>query len=254
MEKAMLENLNAEYDGDMTVRYICFKSEEIFEDFREKMLIHNSINGYLALNILHTGNEKVFRYEISDRKNLRDILSEKSLSEELLIKILKEMEKIFINGRNFMFDEDNYVIHPDAIFINTDEHLEICYLPGYEKNIQEQLCDLFGYFMNCVDVSDRRSVYAVYSTYTALKDGNTTFGSLIRRLEKSKENMLLSGTNTECINRENIELKKGVSETDLKGLIRENLNMISEKQKQQLGQIILAAAFIIVMIYFIFAS
>lgn len=250
----MLENLNAEYDGDMTVRYICFKSEEIYEDFREKMLIHNSISGYLPLSIVYAGNEKVLRYNISDRKSLRDILAEKSMDEELLIKILKELEKIFIKGRNFMFDEDNFVIHPDAMFINGEGHLEVCYLPGYEKNVQKQLCDLLSYFMNCVDVSDRRSVYAVYSTYAALKDGSCTFGSLINRLEKSQENFLPDDTGTE-----EIISKKSIEDIHVKPLRPENtgkegIKILSEKQKRHLGQFFLAVAFILLIIYYIFAA
>lgn len=249
----MIENLNAEYEGSMTVRYICFRARESYEDFREKMLTNNTIGGYLSLNVENRDGEKIYKYDISGKKAVSEILSEKNVTEDFLIQFLKELERILLNGKGFMFDENDLILHPDAIYVSPEGHISVCCLPGYEKNLQEQLCSLLRYFMNCVDISDRRSVYAVYSSYVAAGDENCTFGSLIRFLESNKElPELYEPESGEQRNR-----KAELTEADGKQA-EESFGTsgfyLSGKRKRQLSGLALAAAFLMIMLYFIFGG
>lgn len=249
----MIESLNAEYDGDMTVRYICFKSQEPYEDFREKMLINNTIGGYLSLEVVHKDGGKTYRYDISGKKAVSDILSEKNITEDFLIRLLKELERILLNGKGFMFDENDLILHPDAIYISPEGHVSVCCLPGYEKNLREQLCGLLSYFMNCVDIADRRGVYAVYSAYAAARDENCTFDSLIRILENNRELPGLCETEDKKDGEPENAIPKAI------GKMKEETAgfhgfYLSEKIKRQLGYFALAAAFLLILIYFIFGG
>lgn len=246
----MIENLNIDYGGDMTLRYISFKSPEVYEDFREKMLLHNSISGYLKLDVVYEQGEKEYRFDVSDKKSLRETLAEKYMDEKNLLNLLKELERIFIKGKSFMLEEGNYILHPDAMYFSPEGRVHVCYLPGYEKNVQEQLCDLLEFLMNCVDVADRRSVYAVYSTYVAARDGSCTFGSLINLLESNMESL---GKMEENLPGRG-DLAEGtpvLSHVESTGINR--FFHLGEKEKRQLGHAALVAGFILIVLYFIFS-
>ncbi len=247
----MLDSLNASYMGDMTERYICFPADIIYEDFREKMLIYNNIGGHLRMSIIYDDNEKIYRYNISGRKSLREVLKEQHMSDLLLKHLLMELERIFIRGKSYMLEEENYVIHPDGMFFSPEGQMGVCYLPGYGKPIHEQLCALLGYMMDCVDVNDKQSVYAVYSSIVLVREGNCTFGSLIELLQKSKE----AQNNTD----NSMSKVEGVAEEEsvANALGSKNGKMLKEKLfvsnafKRKMGYIVAALTFLAVVIYFI---
>ena len=246
----MIESLDMDYGGDMTLRYISFKSRGEFDDFREKMLLHNSISGYLQLNVVHVADEKSYRYDISDKKSLREVLAEKCITEDGLLGLLKELESIFIKGKSYMFEEWNYILHPDAIYYSPEGKVYVCYLPGYEKDVQGQLCDLLEFLMNCVDVTDRRSVYAVYSTYVAARDGNCTFGSLINLMESNLKNLSIV---EQTLLKENRKVTAEVGEETAELSFWQKLVNLREKEKRQLGYAALTLGFAFVVLYFIFS-
>ena len=247
----MLENLNADYMGDMTERFICFKAESPYEDFREKMLIHNNIGGHLNLNIISEGVDKIYRYDISGRKSLREVLKDQHLNDAFLIHFLRELERIFRRGKSYMLDEDDYILHPDGVFLDSEGQLWVCYLPGYGKTILEQLCVLLGYMMDCVDVNDKQSVYAVYSAIVTVREGNCTFGSLIEALEKGIatqndiERELLSESQ-EPDKEENMSVDKEKKENYWMGKV-----FISNGIKRRIGYLMVMLVFMAIVIYFI---
>lgn len=244
----MLENLNATYDGDMTIRFICFESVSEDEDFREKMLLHNCIGGHLPLSIVFENNRKIYRYDVSGRKSLRDFFGEKCVTEDFLVKLLAELERIFLRGKSYMFSEGNYILHPDAIFLGADGQIGLCYLPGYEKDIQEQLCELLVFLMNCVDVSDRRSVYGVYSTFAAVREGNCTFASLILALKRNGNN--IPKEFDEDVNSKEEMVDNSEKKGDAGGKEGKKFRMNSGF-KRQVGSVVVLISFIILIVYFL---
>ena len=180
----MLENINLEYSGDMSERYMVFDKEDEEGDFREKMLCENEIPGFLSARLFADETRKRIGYDISGRISLSERLADCPADVSLLNTLLSETEKIFIRGRNYMFEEDDYVIHPDTIFFGPEGGLMLCYLPGYNRNFRGQLCSLLEYLMNMIDLKEQESVVAYYTTYVAAKDENCTFKSLLQGIER----------------------------------------------------------------------
>lgn len=182
----MLENLEFEYRGDMTERFMVFVRDKDEGDFREKMLMENRVSGYLPLTVETENEKKLYLYDISGCRSLADYMQEGPVDGKLLKTLLAELEKIFIRGKSFMLEEDNYVLHPDALFFTLEGCLMCAYLPGYEKNIKLQLCELLGYMLDTIDVSDKTSVYYFYTTLVTAREENCTFKTLLAGLEEKK--------------------------------------------------------------------
>ena len=190
----MLENINLEYSGDMSERYMVFTPEDEEGDFRERMLCENEIPGFLSARLFTDDNGRKIGYDISGSISLAERLSENPADAALLCTMLSEMEKIFVRGRNYMFEEDDYVIHPDTIFFSPEGSLLLCYLPGHCRSFRSQLCSLLEYLMNMIDVREQESVVAYYTTYVAAKDENCTFKSLLQGIERARQDY--AGENT----------------------------------------------------------
>ncbi len=181
----MLENVNPEYSGDMSRRYMVFEADGE-SDFRLKMLCENEIPGFLNASFFDDGYMKKLGYDISGKTSLSEKLAENAPDVSLLYLLLSEMEKIFIRGRNYMFEEDDYVIHPDTVFFS-ETGIQLCYLPGFSRNFRSQLLALLEYLMNLIDIRNQEDVVCYYSAFVSAKDDNCTFKSLLLGIEKVKK-------------------------------------------------------------------
>jgi hypothetical protein len=247
----MLENLDINYCGDMTTRFMYFKAFD-YSDFREKMLSSNEIGGHLRLMVQNHAEEKLYFYDISSKKSLREYIQERNINIAFLKRLLEDLERAFLNGKSYMLDENNYCIHPDTLYFNDLGQAFLCYQPGYDCDIHEQLCSLFEFIIDRVDLNDRKSVYVAYRITSAVKEENCTFQTLLSILkesepEQSEEDGILNNSN------DNEFL---YSKAIMKYREKENKESFTEDRKlahykQLLGRAAVGICFILVVIYFV---
>jgi hypothetical protein len=248
----MLENLDINYCGDMTTRFMYFKTSD-YSDFREKMLSANEIGGHLRLTVQNNAEEKLYLYDISSKKSLREYIQERSINIIFLKRLLEDLERAFLNGKSFMLDENNYCIHPDTVYFNDLGQAFLCYQPGYDCDIHEQLCSLFEFIIDRVDLNDRKSVYAAYRITSAVKEENCTFQTLLSLLKEGESEQLEEkGGISNNINENDFLYSKAI----MKYRDRENKEEFKEDEKlsqyrQLLGKAAVGICFILVVIYFI---
>ena len=144
-----------------------------------------------------------------------------------------------------MFEEDNYVLHPSAIYFSSGGELRLCYLPGYEKNVKEQIAELLSFLMSSVDVNDRESVYVYYSSYMLAREENCTFRSLIGGLDKKPE----LNENEESEQLQNRSAEKPGEKSDEK---EEGAKAIHTGKRQALGYAAVFLVFTAVVLAFLF--
>ena len=126
----MLEKLDMDYTGDLTERYIRFSAVPDVSDFREKMLENNRIKGYLRLKRRSEEGKDYYCYDISGMRAYSEYLSDRHVGPGLLLELLENLEKVFVCGRDYCFDENDYVI-ADVKFCYGDEEFN-----PLEKNIK----------------------------------------------------------------------------------------------------------------------
>lgn len=250
----MIENLDFTYKGDMTGRFICFNAGGGVADFRENMLVHNSIGGHLSLSIEEEADKRKYCYNISGKKSLRELVNEKKATASFVRDMLKSFERCMLEGKPYMLEESGYLLHPDTIFFNETDMIYLCYLPGECKDIHDQLSDLMTYILDNVEMTDSRSVYLLYLVSSAAKDANVTFGSLYNMLDRglSEKNQIV---NLDEVKRpgdgpENIlalENKKSQEQAETQPKEPRSKNIKAET----IWKIALFATFVGVVIYFI---
>ncbi len=258
----MLEKLDVVFRGDMTNRFIGFISDTE-EDFREKMLLYNSIPGYLPMNVRYENGEKLYCYNISGKKSITEMLGEKPVDKQFLHLLISELEGIFIRGKRYMFEEDNYCIHPDAVFVSDDDRIGVCYVPGYERNVHMQLEEIAEYLMDRVDPENKESVYSVYRICTALKEPNCTFAALLSIIEDSDRKIRemdneISESIKNVVDDKKEDVIEEIQSEKIKksGFFEELTEKIMNKEKKEddkknMASMAMAVCFVLVVIYFV---
>lgn len=169
-------------------------------DFREQMLLHNHPEGMLPFEVMTEDDEKRYEYGIGDKYTLEEYFRMTSPERENMACVLRQIMEIVYKGREYMLDENDYIIGPDTVFI--DENSEVClaYFPGYSHDLKDQLRDLAQYFMEIVDYTDESAVMLIYGFYMRTKEKGCSFEELLRCLgntsdEKKKQE---AGTDTKA--------------------------------------------------------
>jgi len=218
------------------------------------MLENNDILGYLPLSVVRkNGEDEIYRYDISDLVPLSEYFLEHAVRASVLRDILKQLEKIFIRGKSFMFEEDDFVISLNYIFIDEEFNLRLCFLPNFCHDIREQIIELIGELLNLVDTEDKNEVFLMYKAYSLAKEERCTFKAIIGCLgeeesadegEGNPEALAKGITDSKNDSEKGKEEEFGLAVNDKK-------KIISRKTKETLEYCLLIVVFAAIMMVFI---
>lgn len=147
-------------------------------DFREQMLIHNEIEGILKFDIHRENEGRSYEYNTFGLEPLQMVCSKHKLARDEVCEILGGILKTVYHGKEFMLVEDDYVIRPDTVFLETGNKVQVAYFSGYRINIRKQLCGLAEFLMDNIEYRDEGAVLLVYSFYTQTKVDNCSLEDL----------------------------------------------------------------------------
>ncbi len=225
--------LQAEYLRDMHNNYLVLKGEEgSVSGYEVKMLLNNTIEGLLKLELRCIDQMDLFYYDITSLKSVSSIYEIKSLNYNEIKNILGNILITIDRSREFLLSQNDFIIDPDYIYVDgTSQGVDLCHLVGYRVNIQEQLSKFIEYLMNKVDYKDEDAVLMIYAMYKESREVDCTFEKLLLELNKKVGNKsLIKQNNTEKeektnsikVNEIKIDSDKGYS-LERKGLERKGL-------------------------------
>ncbi len=159
-----------------------------------RMVLSNSIPGLLPCKLQKADGKVWFYYDVTARQQMSD--SCQKLTYKQLRKIYQGLLKIFEQMDEYLLDANQLLL--DVQYIYLDEkigNLYLCYLPGYEKPIREQLRHFTEYLLPLVDHRDSRGVTLSYGVYRLLAEKGfqtEAVGEILRRAE-AQENVDAQG-------------------------------------------------------------
>ncbi len=148
--------------------------------YEEQMLRHNRPDGLLPMEIFVWGGKKQYRYEVTGCKNLTEIMAGKKVTGEMMQALFSEMFSCVMKGKRYLLLEDNYCIAPESIFFReSDQKLFLCYVPGFQKPLLQQMQRLSEWILEHLDVQDSQAVYQGYAMHMLCREGKTSFQELL---------------------------------------------------------------------------
>lgn len=159
--------MQAEYRKEWMDTYLWVLAEkEPKEEYAEQMLLHNQGEGRLEFTKQQEGTEAYYCYKITGKKALNGIYAMMSIGEHQIRKILRQIFGTLDKGKEYLLNENDFVLLPNYIFATLPKiEIELCYVPGYNVPLKEQLESLFEYFLNRVDYEDKKAVELLYDCY-----------------------------------------------------------------------------------------
>lgn len=149
----------------------------------EKLMLKHPKSEWLEVRKEQKENDIYYLYNITGLKSLKSIFSALPVKlaewKQLLGQIIETLEE----GREYLLNDTDFVLSESYLYVNPQNmKLYFCYVPGYGIPLIKQLADLFEYFLNRIDYSDRNLVELLYDCYQLCVTEQAT-------LEKLKEKL-----------------------------------------------------------------
>lgn len=140
--------------------------------YQVRMLEDNKINNLIKPIVMEMDNNVYLKYEINSLYVLERYLREQKVNGHMLATWIKQLADCIFDMERYLLLLDNIVLSCNYMFLDkeTDELL-IMYVPGYEKNIVEQIKTFLEYCMQVFDSSDRDGINLLYKIHARVSDG-----------------------------------------------------------------------------------
>lgn len=166
--------MKTEYKRDMNHNYLILHGDNEIDtsSYQVRMLVGNVIPSLLKCRIQGMDGKFMVYYDITSRQSLSTFYEDKKLRQEEVKMIFAAFVRVMEDTAEYLMNPGQLVISPDLIFLEADKkELYFCLLPGYQKDIREQLQVLTEYILPKIDHDDEEAVRLGYGVYRkALED------------------------------------------------------------------------------------
>jgi hypothetical protein len=174
--------MEVEYNRDLHHNYMILKEPEGKEvdSYSLKMLKAEGLKGVIPMDRRVIDNRVLYYYDITARQALGVLTARTPLTCDRVKRLFTSLIGIIEKAYEYLLNENDFVLTPETIFLElSSEKPALCYLPGYLRDIKEQMCGLLEYIMNKVDYNDKEAVLLVYNLYAVGKEEGYTFDQLL---------------------------------------------------------------------------
>ncbi|MBO5388061.1 MAG: FHA domain-containing protein [Lachnospiraceae bacterium] len=155
--------------------------------YRLKMLENNDIEGLIRPIAIELDGELTLKYNTNSYYVLDRLFLKFKPDGSFLGIIMGQLERVLNRLREFLLEPDDLVIKPEYMFYNWGEKaLKLIYIPGYGKNIKEQLKSFLEYVMRIFDHRDESGVRYMYGMYDLICEDTFSIWDFGYRLEGSE--------------------------------------------------------------------
>ncbi len=155
---------------------ILINQREKEEDFRFYMLQKNTIDFLLPVQKLYEESMVSYVYDTTEKESFFSYSKGIRLREESVKQLVTQLLEALIQGKEYYFDEDSYLMNPECIYLDVKQNrYYFCYCPDYVEPIRKQILSVVGFLMNLVDYEDLSAVKLVYQLYQMV--GEETFST-----------------------------------------------------------------------------
>ena len=155
--------------------------------YRLKMLENNDIEGLIRPIAMELDGELTLKYNTNSYYVLDRLFLKFKPDGSFLGIVMGQLERVLNRLREFLLEPDDLVIKPEYMFYNWGEKaLKLIYIPGYGKNIKEQLKSFLEYVMRIFDHRDESGVRYMYGMYDLICEDTFSIWDFGYRLEGSE--------------------------------------------------------------------
>lgn len=172
----------------MDRQWLVVESNEECAAYEEQMLRYNMLEGLLPMEVIFKSGGKRYRFSISGCHSLTERVERWRLTGKSLEELFWTMQETIFCCKRYLLQEDNFCVLPESIFFdNVTGKLRLCYVPGYQKKLGEQLTALSEWMLNHLDTEDPYGVYCGYMIHVLCRGENVDFRKILNVFHTYKE-------------------------------------------------------------------
>ena len=178
------------YKKDLHHNYLVIPKPEDCkeENYCVYMLQANHIEGIIRPEPRTIDNRVLYYYDITAKQSLDTIYVKNSINYEQLKGLFIKLADLIEKAYEYLLNENDLILEPNHIYIElTSYEANVCYLPGYNKEISKQMAALIEYFMNKVEYNDKDAVLFIYNLYAVCRDDGFSFNNLLLTIRENKK-------------------------------------------------------------------
>lgn len=188
--------MEVEYRRDLHHNYMVVpqSEEKKGESYCIKMLEAEGMEGILKLEQRCINNKVFYYYDITAKQAVNILLTKAALNYERVKQLFMDFIQTIEKAYEYLLNENDFVLVPEYIFMDMmSGQFFLCYLPGYQRDIREQITGFIEFVMNKLDYSDKEAVLLVYNLYAAAKEDGFIFDHLLELVQS--QNILTEEVN-----------------------------------------------------------
>lgn len=163
--------------------YLCMQALEKGYSFEQQMIEHN--RQLMLLTVQKREGE--YYFEIQDKKDFLTLFEEKTNEYKFIRTVLFGVVKCLEQLDDFLLKPDSVMLKPETIFLDADREVYLCYVPGYEGNIQQEFCAFMEYLMKYINHREDRLVVLVYGIYHIVREQQYSLLAVRKFMEEREE-------------------------------------------------------------------
>ncbi|MBO4375607.1 MAG: FHA domain-containing protein [Lachnospiraceae bacterium] len=252
--------MDIRFKNDANHNYMIIKKEKgPVNANNEKMVIRNSIDGLLRMNLHFLDDEVFYYYDIRSRQSLGRLYEGRYMSGEELTNFFRGMVRVFNELEQYLLPAEGIILDPEYIFVDIDSvSPEFVFYPtGKAGGKQEEALSLAEFLIDHADRNDPLAGRLAYDYYESVTDGVISPAPLLAGIAEKKNDDITSRKKTEMpdIEKESDpdywETEEDMSELDYflkKDPAEENDKGLLKIAGICLGLIVVAAVFYLILV------
>lgn len=161
--------------------YLVIDRNDNVTEYMEKMLFNSKISTLLGMDIRHLNGKAFYYYDTKGKPSLNTIAEKSLIGKELLIGLLKGIDRLFSDLENYLFQPDLIIFDPQYIFFDMESNEPFfCLYPSYEEGIGVQLKNLTEYLLDHIDNSDEEICRLAYGYFELVSEETYSPASLLK--------------------------------------------------------------------------
>lgn len=156
--------------------------------FGSEMLKYNVVQGILGAELYNVDQERQCLYRVRDMISLNEYFERGNMNMKQFAGLLEQLVQILTRCQEYFLDEKNLLLQCDCMFLDEKQRqLQIPYLDGYGKKVNEGISRLLEKFMDTMNHQDKELAFLVYGLHRLSRDSHFDLNRLSVFLDENRK-------------------------------------------------------------------
>ncbi len=159
--------------------------EEYEETYEIEMILKNTLQTLLPLQVYRVDEELELFYDISSRQNLKSLAEKRGLSESMIRRLFEQMAVMMREIKDYLLDLECILLDLEHIYLK-EEQIYFCYCPWEKKDMTAGVQKMLEEILGILDYHDTGGVELAYHLYQNACRGDFSIDTILKEHQREE--------------------------------------------------------------------